>query len=154
MVASSGSSIGIARAMHTPIVCVCCISSCSDNSHLWKSSTPSLSWYLRPQRHPPQSSLHIHPSSYRTPRHRDQDLAFHRLNQRHRLVYGVSPSFNTPRLLSLPFPFLQICKLPQVVNCVQIPDLHEPCTYAFHHLPSGRQSLPPVRLPFEKVSRM
>jgi hypothetical protein len=87
--------------------------------------------------------------SNRTPRHRDQDPALHRLNQWHRLVNRISPALNTPRLLSSQLPLLQIRKLPEMVHRVQVSDLYKPCSNSLHHFSSCLEAFSPMRFPFE-----
>ena len=84
-----------------------------------------------------------------TPRHWHQDLALHGLDQRHCLMNSVTPSLNAPRKLSSRFSLLEVCKLPKMVDCVQVANLHEPSSDALHHLTSCLQPFSPVGLPLE-----
>lgn len=76
----------------------------------------------------------------------------HGLDQWNRLVNGLGPAFNLPRLFPTDFALFQVRKLPQVVHRVQVANLHEPCAHTFHHLPTSCEATSPVRLPFEEVS--
>lgn len=67
-------------------------------------------------------------------------------------MYRISPTFDTPALLSAKLTFLQIGKLPQVMHCVQLADLHEPCPHALHDLATCLESATPVRLPFQQIA--
>lgn len=89
-----------------------------------------------------------------TPRHWNHDLAAHGLNEGYRLVHSISPTLNTPRLLSPQSSLLQVCELPEVVDCVEISYLHKPGTNSLHDFLSCFQSLSPVSLPFEEVTRV
>lgn len=91
-------------------------------------------------------------SSNRTPWHRHQHSTLHALNQRYRLVHRIPPSFNPPAHLPSRLSLLQIRELPQMMHCVQIPNLYEPCTDSLHHFSSCLQSLPPVGFPFQEIA--
>ncbi len=67
------------------------------------------------------------------------------------LVNSVSPSLNSPALLASLLSLLQGCELPEVVNSVEITDLHKPCSHALHDLTAGLETLAPMGLPLEKV---
>ena len=67
---------------------------------------------------------------------------------------GITPTFHTPTLLSPHLPFLQICKLPQVVNCIQIANLHKPCAHSFHNFTPSFETPAPMRFPLQQVSRV
>lgn len=90
----------------------------------------------------------------RTPRHRNQNSALHRLNQRHSLVHRVSPTLDTPALLSSDLSLLQIGKLPEMMHRIQLTNLYKPRTDALHDLSTGLEPTPPMRLPFEQVARV
>ena len=88
----------------------------------------------------------------RAPLHRDQDVALHSLNQRHRLMNRITPALNAPGLLTPDLALLEVRKLPEVVHGVEIADLTEPSSDSLHNLSSRLQALAPVRLPLEKVA--
>jgi hypothetical protein len=67
-------------------------------------------------------------------------------------VHGISPALDTPALLSPNFPLLQVGKLPEVVNGVQLSDLHEPSSNTLHDFTSRFETPAPVRLPFQQIS--
>lgn len=92
--------------------------------------------------------------SDRTPWHRNQDSAFHCLDQWHRLMNRISPAFDTPRLLSPQLSLLQICKLPKMMHCVEVTNLYKPCPNALHDFPPCLETFPPMRLPFQQITRM
>lgn len=87
-----------------------------------------------------------------TPRHWNQHSALHRLDQRNSLVHCVSPAFDAPALLSADLALFQVRKLPQVVDRVQLANLHEPCSDAFHNLAACLESTTPMCLPFEEIA--
>jgi hypothetical protein len=51
-------------------------------------------------------------SGYRAPFAGNEDPALHRLDERHRLVNRLAPSFNTPALFTTHFTLLEVWKLP------------------------------------------
>lgn len=67
---------------------------------------------------------------------------------------GVTPSLDLPALLSSNLPLLQIRKLPQMMNRVQVSDLDKPGSDTFHYLASGLETPTPVALPFEQIARV
>lgn len=69
-------------------------------------------------------------------------------------MYSLSPSLNTPRLLTADLALLQVGELPEVVDSVQVANLHKPRTNAFHHLATGGKSPTPVGLPLQQVARV
>jgi len=69
-------------------------------------------------------------------------------------VDRISPSRDTPALLTSRATLLKIGKLPKVVNCVEFANLHEPCADTFHDFSSRREALLPVGLPLEQGSRV
>jgi hypothetical protein len=99
---------------------------------------------------------HYAPNFYRlcnrTPWHRDQNPTLHTLNQRHRLMHGISPPLDTPALLPPHLPLLQICKLPQMMHRIQFSNLHKPGSYSFHDFSSCAETAAPMGLPFEKIT--
>jgi hypothetical protein len=102
----------------------------------------------------PRTATLISLLCHRRPRHGNEDSRCHSLDQRHSLMDRITPSFNRPALLAARSSLLKIRELPQVVDCVEISNLHEPSSDAFHDLPTSFQATPPVGLPFEQVSRM
>lgn len=88
------------------------------------------------------------------PRHGNKHARLHVLDQRHSLVHGVAPTFHRPALLSSVTALLQVGKLPEVVNGVEVTDLDKPGTDAFHNLTTSLESASPVSLPLEQVARM
>lgn len=67
-------------------------------------------------------------------------------------MHRLSPARYAPAVLSADLSLLQIGKLPQVVNSVQIADLHKPRTHALHDLSAGLEAPAPMCLPLEEVS--
>lgn len=100
--------------------------------------------------------LHIETSSlcYRAPWHGHQNSALHRLDQRDSLVHRLAPARHTPALLSARTSFFEIGELPQVVDGVEVSDLHEPGTHTLHDFFPGTQTSAPVCLPFQEVARV
>ena len=98
------------------------------------------------------SSKRLSPSTYRTPFTRYQDPTPHILDQRYSLVHRITPTLHSPAHLPPCLALLQVRKLPQVMDRVDIANLHEPCPDSFHYFASRSQSLAPVRLPLQKIS--
>lgn len=69
-------------------------------------------------------------------------------------MHGLSPAGYTPAVLSADLPLLQIGKLPQMVNGVQVADLYEPRTHALHDFSASLKAPAPVRLPLQEVAGM
>lgn len=90
----------------------------------------------------------------RAPRHRNENPALHRLDEGDGLMDCLGPPFDAPRLLTANLALFQVGILPQVVYCVEVTDLDEPCAHAFHHLPTRIEAPTPVGLPFQKVARV
>jgi hypothetical protein len=93
-------------------------------------------------------------SSHRAPRTGNEDPAPHCLDERHRLVHCLAPAFYAPALFATNLTFLQVGELPQMVYRVQIANLNEPSTDAFHDLPPSFETTAPVCLPFQQVTRV
>lgn len=90
--------------------------------------------------------------SNRRPRHGDQDSALHLLDQRDRLVNRLSPALVAPALLATDLALLEVGKLPQMMDRVEVTDLDEPSSNSFHDFAAGLESSAPVRLPLEQVA--
>lgn len=88
------------------------------------------------------------------PRHGDQHARLHVLDQRHSLVHSVAPTFHGPALLSTVSALLQVGKLPEVVDGVEVTNLDKPGTNAFHDLTASLETASPVSLPLEQVARV
>jgi hypothetical protein len=88
----------------------------------------------------------------RTPWHWDQNPTLHTLDQRHRLMHGISPPLDTPALLPPHLPLLQICKLPQMMHRIQLSNLHKPGSYSLHDFSSCAETTAPMGLPFEEIT--
>ena len=56
-----------------------------------------------------------------TPRHRYHDSALHCLNQRYSLVHRLAPACYAPALLTTGSSLLEIGKLPEVMDDIQVP---------------------------------
>lgn len=67
-------------------------------------------------------------------------------------MHGFSPARYAPAVLPAHFTLLQIGKLPQMVDSVQIAHLHEPRADALHDFSSGLEAPTPMRFPLEKVA--
>ena len=76
------------------------------------------------------------------------------MDERNSLVNRFSPSFLLPTLFSSNFSFLEIRKLPEVVDGVKVSYLNKPRAHALHYLTSGLQAASPVGLPLEEISGM
>jgi hypothetical protein len=69
-------------------------------------------------------------------------------------MYRITPSLNSPALLSPLLPLLQIGKLPKMMHGIQLPNLDKPSADTFHDFTSCFQALAPVCFPFEEISGM
>lgn len=67
-------------------------------------------------------------------------------------MHRLSPAFYAPALLTANLAFLQISKLPQMMHCVEVANLHKPRAHPFHHLTPRLETAPPVGLPLEQVA--
>ena len=88
----------------------------------------------------------------RAPGHWDEDPTLHGLDQRDRLVNRVGPSVDAPGFFATDLALLEVGKLPHVVHSVELTDLDEPRSDAFHDLTTRGQATSPVRLPLQQVS--
>jgi hypothetical protein len=89
-----------------------------------------------------------------TPWHGNHDATLHLLDQRYRLVNSISPSWNLPTALTAELALLQVGKLPEMMDNVQISYLNEPSANTFHDFSTSLESLAPMRLPLEKIARV
>lgn len=108
---------------------------------------------LGPTRHHRNSNLEDKQSlSNRAPRHRNENSALHRLDERYCFVNRLRPPLNAPRLLTADLALLQVGKLPQMVDGVEITNLDEPCTHALHDLPARLEASTPMRFPLKEIA--
>src|ERR1051326_1661895 len=85
-------------------------------------------------------------SCHGAPRHRNQDPALHRLDERNRLMHRLAPALDAPALLASDFTLFEIGKLPQVVYRVELSNLHEPGAHPLHDFAACLEPAPPVGL--------
>jgi hypothetical protein len=69
-------------------------------------------------------------------------------------VYRFTPAGHAPALLSTRASFLKVGELPEVMDGIEVSNLHEPGTHPFHDLLSGTQTSAPVSLPLQEVARV
>lgn len=90
----------------------------------------------------------------RRPGHGDENSRLHVLDQRHCLVDSVAPALDRPALLASLAALLEVGKLPEMVDRVEVADLDEPGADALHDFTTSLEATTPVRLPLEQVSRV
>lgn len=67
-------------------------------------------------------------------------------------MHCIAPALNRPALLSAGPSLLQISKLPEMVDSVELSNLDEPGSDTFHDLPSSLEASSPVSLPLQQVA--
>lgn len=65
---------------------------------------------------------------------------------------SLAPALDTPALLAANLSLLEVGKLPQVVNGVEVSYLHEPSADTLHDLASRLEAASPVGLPLKEVA--
>lgn len=64
----------------------------------------------------------------------------------------LAPAFYAPTLLTADLALLEVGKLPEVVDRVEVADLHEPGADALHNLTTSLEATSPVGLPLQEVA--
>lgn len=67
-------------------------------------------------------------------------------------MHCIAPALDRPALLSAGPSLLQVGKLPEVVDRVELSDLNEPGSNTFHDLPSSLEASSPVSLPLQQIT--
>lgn len=67
-------------------------------------------------------------------------------------MYRVAPALNRPALFSARSSLLQVGKLPEVMDCVELANLDKPGANTLHDLSSSLESPSPVGLPLQQVT--
>jgi len=67
-------------------------------------------------------------------------------------VNRLAPAFYAPTLLTADLAFLKVGKLPEVVDRVEVANLHEPGADTLHDLTTSLETTSPVGLPLKQVA--